>query len=80
MKTLKKHGFYTWCSLEPIIDLDMSLLMFRLSFDYCDEYKIGLLSGKKFDKNDVMCFVEEIERTKQDKKVIYKESIKKYIQ
>lgn len=47
MKKLHEDGFKTWASIEPVIDPERSLEMVRQAAPYCDEFKIGLLSGKK---------------------------------
>lgn len=47
MKKLHNEGFKTWASIEPIIDCDRSLEMVCKAAPYCDEFKVGVLSGKK---------------------------------
>ena len=47
MKQLHEAGFKTFVSLEPVIDIEASAKMLSESVDYCDLYKIGLLSGKR---------------------------------
>lgn len=47
MKKLNYEGYKTWASIEPIIDCNKSLMMMCKSAPFCDEYKIGVLSGKK---------------------------------
>ena len=49
MKHLHAHGFRTWASIEPIIDLESSLDVIMHTLDYCDLYKVGLMSGVKRD-------------------------------
>ena len=49
MKDLHKMGFHTWASIEPIIDLESSLDVIMHTLDYCDLYKVGLMSGVKRD-------------------------------
>lgn len=53
MKTLKKRGFKTWASIEPIIDIDASLDMIVKTMYYCDHYKIGLKSETKYNINEL---------------------------
>lgn len=57
MKDLHNAGFKTWASIEPIIDLDTSLDIIRKSYDFCDLFKIGLESGKKYDKQELQSFI-----------------------
>ena len=49
MRKLKKMGFKTWASIEPVIDWHSTEQMILLSLDCCDHYKIGLRSGVKKD-------------------------------
>ena len=50
--------------------------MIAMTLDYCDLYKVGLLSGGKYDKFDLMWFVRQL--LLPDKPKIYlKESIRK---
>jgi DNA repair photolyase len=49
MKKLHDAGFRTWASIEPIIDIESSSRVMFDSMGYCDLFKIGLLSGKKYD-------------------------------
>ena len=47
MRELHNAGIATWASIEPIIDPQKSLDMVARTLNYCDHYKIGILSGKK---------------------------------
>jgi DNA repair photolyase len=49
MRKLHDAGFKTWASIEPIIDFESSLNMILRTKDFCDLYKIGLESRKKYD-------------------------------
>nr|UWI14901.1 MAG: Protein of unknown function (DUF5131) [Bacteriophage sp.] len=60
MKDLHDLGFKTWASIEPVIDIPQSLAMMNLTNGICDLYKVGLLSGKHYPKQDLECFVEMI--------------------
>jgi DNA repair photolyase len=59
MRKLHDAGFKTWASIEPVIDFDSSLKMISDSKDFCDLYKIGLESGKKYDKVELQHFVSK---------------------
>lgn len=61
MKELHKMGIRTWASIEPVIDFKSSLEMIRETIDFCDHYKIGLESGKKYDKADLSYFVSSLQ-------------------
>lgn len=52
MRKLHGIGFKTFASIEPIIDPMMSLRMIEATKDFCDLYKIGLISGKGNDYYD----------------------------
>lgn len=81
---LANRGFYTWASIEPVIDLNRSYDMIELSLDDCKEYRIGLLSGKKeYSPEDVVRFRNDVEELlhRKDWKgtLVWKESVMKYI-
>lgn len=48
MKILHDKNFRTWASIEPIIDFKSSLEMIRLAAPFCDHFKVGLRTDKKF--------------------------------
>ena len=47
MKLIHEIGIRTWASIEPIIDLEASRMCIMDTLRFCDEYKIGLMSGKR---------------------------------
>lgn len=49
MRALHEFGIKTFASIEPIVDFDASAEMVEQTFDCCDLYKIGLMSGVKKD-------------------------------
>lgn len=51
MKKLHDAGFKTFASIEPIIDFESSLKMIQQTKEFCELYKIGLMSGQKVDKS-----------------------------
>ena len=57
MRKLHAAGFKVWCSVEPIIDFSSSTRMMLECQDFCDHYKVGLQSGKQYDKDDVSDFI-----------------------
>ena len=80
MRTLHDAGFKTFASLEPIIDFDSSWKMIIESFPYCDLFKIGLESGKKYNKYELIKFIESINLLFSDllqTKVYFKDSLLK---
>ncbi|MDR0825071.1 MAG: hypothetical protein LBN74_08245 [Prevotella sp.] len=58
MQLLHEAGFKTWASIEPIIDIEDSKEMIRQTVGWCDLYKIGLESGKTYNKTKLIQFVE----------------------
>ena len=57
MRKLHKAGFKTWASIEPVIDLESSWQMILKTYKFCNLYKIGLESGKKYDKRRLIEFM-----------------------
>jgi DNA repair photolyase len=57
MRKLHEAGFKTWASIEPIIDIDSSLKMIEATQCFCDLYKVGLMSGKKYDSGRLLDFI-----------------------
>jgi hypothetical protein len=60
IRKLHDAGFKTWASIEPIIDFESSFDMIDKSWDSCDLFKIGLQSGKKYDKKELNAFVNRL--------------------
>lgn len=72
MKLLHNAGCITFASIEPVIDCYNSLKMIEQTIGFCDMYKIGLLSGKNYNKSVLYRFIETvIEITPKLKSVIY---------
>lgn len=81
MKTLYSCGIYTWTSIEPVIDINASMSMIACSAAYCREYRIGLLSGKKsYTPKDVAEFKDAIDNRFHASKIVWKNSVLKYIE
>ena len=57
MLDLHEAGFKTFASIEPIVDLESSLTMINSTIGLCDLYKVGLMSGKKYDWRDLRGFM-----------------------
>ncbi len=49
MSKLNEAGFKTFASIEPIIDIESSSKMIFITREFCDLYKVGLESGRKYD-------------------------------
>lgn len=59
MRKLHEAGFKTFASIEPIIDFESSLHMLWSVRNFCDLAKIGLESGKKYDKSSLKDFINK---------------------
>lgn len=60
MRLLAVTGLNVWASIEPVIDFDSSERMIAQTKNHCTHYKIGLLSGKKFDEAEIRRFINKI--------------------
>lgn len=76
MKALHEAGFKTFASIEPIVDFDSSLRMIFETVEFCDLYKIGLMSGKKYPAYDLQVFMNRASGYIKalNKKVYFKDS------
>jgi DNA repair photolyase len=81
MKRLKEMGFKTFCSVEPIVDFESSYKMIAETLTFCDLYKIGIESGKKYNHNEMGLFVYKVIQLveKSGAKIYFKDSITKFI-
>lgn len=80
MKKLHDAGFKTWASIEPIIDFESSSKVIGETRGYCDLYKIGLQSGKKYDPYIARLFFSDISSfLYSDAKIYWKDSMIKLI-
>lgn len=79
MKKLHDAGFITFASIEPVIDFESSLKMIQQSHNFCDLYKIGLESGRKYDieKLRYFAFMVKYYLTGTDVKIYFKDSLLK---
>jgi DNA repair photolyase len=60
MRKLHDAGFKTFASIEPVIDFESSRVMIEACYEFCDLFKIGLQSGKKYYHNIIMRFLERL--------------------
>lgn len=83
MRYLYEKGFYTWASIEPIIDPMKSLEMFKKAQPFCYTFRFGLNSLKKdYIKEDIREFKAriEVENEENYRSLIWKESVRKFIE
>jgi DNA repair photolyase len=57
MRKLHNAGFKTWASIEPIVDFERSAEMIEATRLFCDLYKVGLMSGEKYDEYECRRFI-----------------------
>jgi DNA repair photolyase len=60
MRKLHEAGFKTFASIEPIIDFESSRKMIQQTTHFCNLYKIGLESGKKYKIEDIHLFLHQV--------------------
>lgn len=77
MKRLHALGFRTFASIEPIIDFRSAKDVIMSTLGFCDLYKIGLMSGKKYDQVEAQGFVEWLREIPEEPKIYLKESLQK---
>jgi DNA repair photolyase len=77
MAKLHHAGFKTFASIEPIIDFKSSQNMILISSPFCDLYKIGLESGKTYDRIKLKTFVQETNYFLSVTKIYFKDSLLK---
>jgi DNA repair photolyase len=78
MARLHAAGFKTWASIEPIIDLGRSYEMIAKTVEFCDHYKVGLQSGKAYNRKEVGQFLDCIGELERNRPIYLKDSIFKY--
>lgn len=60
LKYFHRKGYKTWASIEPIIEWVPARKMIQYTKGFVDHYKIGLLSGKKFDPVEINIHIRRI--------------------
>lgn len=80
MKVLHSDGFYTWASVEPVMDLTASYGMVAASREFCQFYKIGLPSGCRIPYSADECkeFVKAVWALIPGSIITWKTSIRDY--
>ena len=80
MEKIHSLGIKTWASIEPIVDLDSSLDVIYRTTNFCDFYKIGLMSGKKnYTPKEVLAFTGDLDWYLPKGNYMLKDSVKTYI-
>ncbi|MDR0619157.1 MAG: hypothetical protein LBG17_04595 [Bacteroidales bacterium] len=81
MRLQHDGGFRVWASIEPVIDFKKSLEMIRLAqYAGCRMFRIGLESGKKYDKKECLEFIAKVVHSVEDNtKIYFKDSLLKTV-
>ena len=75
LRRLHDEGFTVFSSIEPVISCDHSLAMIKETVDVVDLFKVGLESHRKYDKADVLKFVEDLAALPENPWIYLKDSI-----
>ena len=80
MHRLHEMGFRTFASIEPVVDPKKAVSILVQTEDFCDHYKVGLMSGAPdgFYKKDEIQRMYEIFRD-SGKDVYFKKSLTDYL-
>lgn len=82
MRELHDKGFKTFASIEPVITPAMSRNMIEATKDFCDLYKVGLISGKGkdyYNEAHMKAFYAWFLIKAKTKKIYLKDSFLKYL-
>lgn len=83
IKVLHKKGYRTWASIEPIIDFESSLRMIESAAPFCDHFKIGIRTDRKFNctQDELVRFVNGVRvlASLHNNTVYFKESFRDLI-
>lgn len=91
VKTLQELHIPHFISLEPVVDFESSLMMLKETVEYCDEFRIGLMSpvGKqKYQFDDCIDFIYKVDREEMRIslerheliRIRWKDSVRKFIE
>jgi DNA repair photolyase len=75
MRKLHEAGFKTWASIEPIIGIYDSANMISKTIEFCDLYKVGIMSGKEYSDVALRWLIHNCGKTKA--KFYFKDSLLK---
>lgn len=82
MSQLHSAGIRTFASMEPVIDPDLSFNLMSGMVKFCDHFKVGLQSGKKYSPEElgrIRIRASEFIRQGEGFTVYFKKSIQPYI-
>lgn len=73
LKYFKENKYNTWASIEPVIVIQRSLGIIKSTRNFIDHYKIGPLSGEKFDLSDIDKFIHAVNFLLTESTIYWKE-------
>ena len=87
MKRMSDGGYYTWASIEPVIDFPSSLDMIHQALEAgCEHFKIGLLTKNtkpcrdKYNVDECVDFIIKVMILTRNKATVYwKQSVRDFI-
>lgn len=82
MRKLHDRGFKTFASIEPVINPLEAIDMIEETLDFCDLYKVGLISGKPkdfYNLDSVQSLFNYLGRMDGIHKIYPKDSLLKYL-
>ncbi len=68
-------GFKTFASIEPVIDFERSYLSVLWCSNFVDLFRVGLESHRKYDKTEVLKFVDDLAALPEKPWIYLKDSI-----
>lgn len=74
IRQLNYSRYYVWTSFEPVIDPFRSTQLIYRVKDICNHFKIGLLSGKKYERQSLLYMKTAVENYIKPEKIYWKES------
>lgn len=80
IKLAKKHGVYTWVSIEPVVYPDEALKVIDDLYNYVDFWKVGKLNHMKSveDRIDWGKFYHDVKHALRNKPHLIKKDLLKY--
>ena len=75
LRRLHDDGFKTFSSMEPVISCKMSLSIIKECLGFVDLFKVGLESQRKYDKEVVLKFVDDLAALPEKPWIYLKDSI-----
>ena len=75
LRRLHDEGFRTFTSIEPVIDIEASLSIVKECIGFVNLFKVGLESHRKYDKDEVLRFVEDLAALPEKPCIYLKDSI-----